>query len=238
MASETPAAKHGVVRWLTDWAKSIAWALAIWLVLSTFVFRAFRITSGSMENTLLVNDWLFVTKALYGAEIPFTGRHLPAFREPRRGEIVVFKSVEGSFDVVKRLVGVTGDTLAMRHGHLIRNGVELVEPYVVHDDSTRSEGPAERERMRRWQSRHLVGDTTGYRPDVQDWGPLVVPPDSFFMMGDNRDNSLDSRYWGLVPRGNIRGKPMLIYYSFDATSWRSLPALTAVRWSHLFTQPR
>jgi signal peptidase I len=191
-----------------------------------------------MENTLLVDDWLFVTKALYGAEVPFTGRHLPAFREPRRGEIVVFKSVEGNFDVVKRLVGVRGDTLAMRHGRLIRNGVELVEPYVVHDDSTRSEQPAERDRMRRWQIRHLVGDTTGYRPDVQDWGPLVVPPDSFFMMGDNRDNSLDSRYWGLVPRGNIRGKPMFIYYSYDGTSWRSLPALTAIRWNHLFSQPR
>jgi len=238
MASKAPPAPRSVRRWLTDWVKSIVWALAIWLVLSTFVFRAFRITSGSMENTLLVNDWLFVTKALYGAEIPFTGRHLPAFREPRRGEIVVFKSVEADFDVVKRLVGTTGDTLAMRHGHLLRNGVELVEPYVVHDDSTRSEVPAERDRMRRWQIRHLVGDTTGYNPDVQDWGPLVVPPDSFFMMGDNRDNSLDSRYWGLVPRGNIRGKPMFIYYSYDTTSWRSLPALTAIRWSHLFTQPR
>jgi len=76
MAPKTPPAPGGVKRWLTDWAKSIAWALAIWLVLSTFVFRAFRITSGSMENTLLVDDWLFVTKALYGAEVPFTGRHL------------------------------------------------------------------------------------------------------------------------------------------------------------------
>ena len=238
MATETSPKKRGLARWLMDWAKSIGAALAIWLVLSTFIFRAFRITSGSMENTLLVNDWLFVTKMLYGAEIPFTGAHLPALREPRRGEIIVFKSVEGDFDVVKRLVGVPGDTLAMRHGHLMRNGVPQIEPYVVHDDSTRGEQPAERERMRRWQVRHLVADTTGYQPDVQDWGPLLVPRDAFFMMGDNRDNSLDSRYWGLVPRANIRGKPMFIYYSYDGASWRSLPALTAIRWTHLFSQPR
>ena len=238
MATKTPQARRGLARWLTDWAKSIAWALAIWLVLSTFVFRAFRITSGSMENTLLVDDWLFVTKALYGAEIPFTGRHTPALREPRRGEIVVFKSVEGNFDVVKRLVGVPGDTLAMRHGRLVRNGALQVEPYVVRQDSTRSETVEERDRMRRWQVHHLVGDTAGYRPDVQDWGPLVVPADSFFMMGDNRDNSLDSRYWGLVPRGNVRGKPMFVYYSYDGSSWRALPALTAIRWNHLFSRPQ
>ncbi len=232
-------ARRRIGRWVWGWTKSLAAALAIWLVLRAFVVEAFRIPSASMQNTLLVGDFLFVTKALYGAEVPFTRAHLPAMREPRRGDIVVFRSVEGDFSVVKRLLGVPGDTLAMRHGRLYRNGVALVEPYVVHADSTRSETPVARLRMRRWQLAHLVGrDTAQYAPDVQDWGPLVVPPDSLFVMGDNRDNSLDSRYWGFLPRGNLRGRPLFIYYSYDPTSWRVLPPLSAIRWSRLFRAPR
>ncbi len=231
-------AKPGFVAWLKDWIKSIAVALVIWLFLKTFLIQAFRIPSGSMENTLLVGDWLFVNKAIYGAQIPFTHAHLPAVREPRRGEIVVFRSVQGDWDVVKRLMGQPGDTLAMRNGHLIRNGHELNEPYVLRVDSLRTEDETQRGLMRAWQIRHLAGDTTGYHPDVQDWGPLVVPPDSFFMMGDSRDNSEDSRYFGPVPRGNISGTPLFIYYSYDPSSWKALPFITAIRWSRLLHVPR
>lgn len=236
--ADQPQAKPGFVAWLKDWIKSIAVALVIWLFLKTFLIQAFRIPSGSMENTLLVGDWLFVNKAIYGAHIPFTHARLPAVREPRLGDIVVFASVEGDWDVVKRLMGRPGDTLAMRHGHLVRNGHELTEPYVFRMDSLRTEDEQQRARMKAWQIRHLAGDTAGYHPDVQDWGPLVVPPDSFFMMGDSRDNSEDSRYFGPVPRANVRGTPLFIYYSYDPESWKALPFITAIRWSRLLHVPR
>jgi signal peptidase I len=222
-----------------EWAKSLAVALVLWLVLRTFVVEAFRIPSSSMERTLLVGDFLFVTKAVYGAEIPVLHRHLPALREPRRGDIVVFRSVEGNFNVVKRVIGLPGDTLAMRDGQMYRNGLRLSEPYAIHRDSTSSASPEDRARMRAWQVSHVVGrDSVGYRPDVENWGPLLVPLDSLFVMGDNRDDSADSRYWGLLPRANVRGSPLLIYYSYDPSSWRTLPFLTAIRFGRLFSRPR
>lgn len=225
--------------WLWDWCKSIAIAVLIWLVLRTFVIESFHIPSGSMENTLLVGDFLFVTKAVYGAEVPLVHSHLPAIREPRRGDIVVFRSILDGSTIVKRLVGLSGDTLAMRAGHLFRNGLALAEPYVLHVDNSRSETPSERARMRAWQIPHLAPgqDAAAYWPDVQDWGPIVLPSDSVFVMGDNRDNSLDSRYWGPLPRLNIQGQPLLIYFSYDPDSWRVLPFLTAIRWSRLLARP-
>jgi signal peptidase I len=81
-------------------------------------------------------------------------------------------------------------------------------------------------------------DPATYDPDLQDWGPIVVPADSFFMMGDNRDNSYDGRYWGFLPRSNVRGTPLIVYFSYDPESWRPLPFLTAVRWKRIFTRPR
>jgi len=231
-----PARSFGA--WLWDWAKSIAIALVVWMVLRTFLVEAFRIPSGSMENTLLIGDFLFVNKALYGAEVPFTGKHLPAIREPERGDILVFDSVEEDIKVVKRLIGVPGDTLAMEGGDLYRNGVKVPEPFAVKTDPAKSEDPFQRARMRQWQVAHLVGrDPATYQPDLHDWGPIVVPPDSFFMMGDNRDSSYDSRYWGFLPRKNVRGTPLVVYYSYNKESYKPLPFLTAVRWGRLFATP-
>ena len=121
---------------LWDWGKSILFALAIWMVLRTFVVEAFRIPTGSMENTLLVGDFLFVNKAVFGGEleIPVTGIHccrLPAFGTPKRDEVVVFRSVEDStpdLNIVKRVIGAPGDTLQMVHDTVIRNGQRLEEP--------------------------------------------------------------------------------------------------------------
>ena len=128
--------------WLWDWTKSIAIALVVWLVLRTFLIEAFRIPSGSMENTLLVGDFLFVNKALYGAEVPFTGKHLPAIREPKRGDILVFDSVEQEgMKIVKRLIGMPGDTLSMENGDLYVNGKKMDEPYAVKSDPAKSEDP-------------------------------------------------------------------------------------------------
>src|SRR5512144_1373418 len=172
--------------WLWEWTKSIVVALVVWFFLRTFLVEAFRIPSGSMENTLLIGDFLFVNKALYGAEVPLIHSHLPAVREPERNDILVFDSVEEEgLKVVKRLIGMPGDTLSMENGELFRNGKRVNEPYAVHSDPTRSEDPIQRAKMREWQLPHLVNrDTVSYQPDLQEWGPIVVPPDSFFMMGD------------------------------------------------------
>ncbi|HXI19939.1 MAG TPA: signal peptidase I [Gemmatimonadales bacterium] len=236
-SAEEPSARH--VLW--EWTKSILIAIVVWLLLRTFVIEAFRIPSGSMENTLLIGDFLFVNKAIYGAEIPFTGLHFPEFREPKRGDVLVFDSVEEpGLKVVKRLIGVPGDTLAMKDGVLYRDGRRVDEPYVRHDNPNKSESPEFRYKMRSWQIHHLVStaDTADYDPDLQDWGPIVVPPDSLFMMGDNRDLSYDGRYWGFLPRDNVRGTPLIIYYSYDPDSWKMLPPLTAIRWKRIFTVPR
>ena len=224
---------------LWEWSKSLLVAVVVWLLLRTFLIEAFRIPSGSMETTLLVGDFLFVNKAIYGAQIPFTNAHLPTFREPVRGDVLVFDSVEDEgLKVVKRLIGVPGDTLAMHGGMLSRNGRPVDEPYVQHDNIAKSESPDFREKMRRWQVRHLVaGDSATYAPDLQEWGPIVVPPDSLFMMGDNRDLSYDGRYWGFLPRLNVRGTPLLIYYSYDPSSWKVLPVFTAIRFNRIFSHP-
>jgi signal peptidase I len=235
----TAAQTRSFVTWVWEWTKSIVVALVVWFFLRTFLVEAFRIPSGSMENTLLIGDFLFVNKALYGAEVPLIKSRLPAVREPERNDILVFDSVEEpGLKVVKRLIGMPGDTLSMREGQLYRNGIRVDEPYAVHADPGRSEDPIQRAKMREWQLPHLVrSDSGSYQPDLQDWGPIVVPPDSFFMMGDNRDSSYDGRYWGFLPRENVRGRPLVVYFSYDPNSWRSVPFLTAVRWGRLFTAP-
>ena len=221
-----------------EWVKSLAIALVIWFVLRTLLIEAFRIPSSSMERTLLVGDFLFVNKALYGAELPLIHTRLPAIRDPRLGDIVVFDSrTEPGVKVVKRVVGVPGDTLLMRGGVLYRNGIRQVEPYVEHTDSLQDVSDTG---MRASQLAHLLRSVNKvqYQPTRDNWGPLVVSPDSFFVMGDNRDNSYDSRYWGFVPRTVIRGRPMFVYYSYDHDSWKALPFITAIRWGRIGHEPR
>ncbi len=239
-AVPSPAAEppKSVGRWAWEWLKSIAVALVIWMVLRTLLIEAFRIPSSSMEHTLLVGDFLFVNKALYGAEIPIVHAHLPAFRQPRRGDIVVFDSkTQEGVKVVKRLIGMPGDTLEMKQAVLYRNGVAQREPYVEHIDS--ASDPVDPE-MRGWQLTYLLPrvDRNRYQPSRDNWGPLVVARDSFFVMGDNRDNSYDSRYWGFVGRNVIRGRPLFVYYSFENEPWRVVPFLTAIRWGRIGTMPK
>jgi len=233
-----PPSKKSFRRSTWEWVKSLAVALVIWFVLRSLVVEAFRIPSSSMEKTLLVGDFLFVNKALYGAEIPLTHVHLPAFRDPRRNDIVVFDSqTERGVKVVKRLVGMPGDTLQMIHAVLYRDGVAQREPYVEHTDSL--EDPSD-PGMRPWQLKYVLPrvNRATYQPTRDNWGPLVVPPGRYFVMGDNRDNSYDSRYWGFVPRDVVRGRPLFIYYSYDHDSWKALPFLTAIRWSRIGHEPR
>jgi signal peptidase I len=228
-------------KWLLDWAKSIAVALVVWFFLRTFLVEAFRIPSGSMENTLLIGDFLFVNKLLYGAEVPLINKRLPALREPRRGEILVFDSVEeAGLKVVKRLIGVPGDTLSMKNGELYRDGKPVSEPWVIRTDPSAQADYTQREKMRNWQSEYLVGGVNpqNYHPDLNNWGPIVVPPNRYFMMGDNRDGSYDGRYWGFLPRTHVRGRPLLVYYSFDGSTYKPLPFFTNIRWGRIFTMPQ
>ena len=231
--------KASIARWFLDWFKSISLAFVVWMFLRIFVIEAFTIPSGSMKNTLLVGDFLFVNKFLYGAEVPLIHKRLPMIREPKRGDILVFDSVEEDMKIVKRLIGVPGDTIAMRHGVVYRNGASLTEPYAVNGDPLNGMDVAARMRMRDWQVKHFAGPVPSrYAPDLHDWGPVVVPPDSLFVMGDNRDDSYDGRYWGFLPRRNVRGTPLLVYFSYDAESFRRMAVFTEVRWSRLFSVPR
>lgn len=234
----TPPTRRPAGRRLVAFLRSLIVPIALFLVLRTFVVEAFHIwPSGSMERTLLIGDFLFVNKALYGAEIPMLHHRLPGLREPERLDLVIFESVEEpGLTVVKRIVGVPGDTLAMRDNVLYRNGVAPREPYVQHVPfASEQQDP----RMRDVQLPYYVGDTPAvYRPTSWNWGPVVIPPDSFFVMGDNRDDSYDSRYWGVLGRDRIRGSPFLVYFSYDRNSPWPLPILTGIRWGRILSIPR
>ncbi len=223
--------------------KSIAATIAIYLVLKTFLIEAYRIPSGSMIPSLLVGDWLFVNKLRFGPHLPFTRINLPGYAEPQRGDIVVFVSppqLDQPWDLtpmlVKRLVGMPGDTVHSREGVVHINGVPQRLGYSV-AMSGGSPGDLYSPAFD-WQRQLAVADTAygraPERPTLDDWGPLVVPDGHFWMMGDSRYDSKDSRYWGPVPRENVRGRPLFVYYSWNADdSDRPLPFITDIRWSRI-----
>ena len=232
--------------------KAIVGAILIYLVINTFLIAAYRIPSGSMIPTLLVGDWLFVNRAIYGPHLPFTNTHLPSFREPQRGDVVVFVSPyqpdeaqrgnDPTPTLVKRMVGEPGDTLYMREGVLYVNGIAQRQGFgaQARPRPSSSSQPNDTDPLMAWQHRIEVSGTRFGAPPAQPthdhWGPLVIPPRSFFMMGDNRYDSKDSRYWGVVPRENVRGRPMFVYYSYRADdSDRPLPFITDIRWNRIGT---
>jgi signal peptidase I len=196
-----------------------------------------------MIPSLLVGDWLFVNKLVYGPHVPFTDVNLPGYAEPQRQEVVVFESpfqadeaargLDPQPTLVKRLVGVPGDTLHMRDALLYVNGVPQPQGYGAAGNPKGD--PNETSELFAWQQPYALTQSrfgaAPASPTHDSWGPLVVPPGHFFMLGDNRYNSKDSRYWGLVPRKNVRGRPIFVYYSYNADqSTRALPFLTDVRW--------
>ena len=197
----------------SEFIASIAIVLVTGLFIITFALQAFTIPSSSMENTLLIGDHVFVDRMLLAPKAGWIDKLIP-YREPRHGDVFVFISpAQSGLYVVKRVMGIPGDRIHLQDGAVYRNGERLDEPYVIRK-----------------------GDYNGYRDnfpsvpvsDYEDvtpeWrltmpshlqnGDLVVPPGSLFAMGDNRDVSLDSRYWGFVPRENVIGRPMFIYWSF------------------------
>jgi signal peptidase I len=233
-----------------EWIKSLGIALVLFLVIRTFLVQAYTIPSASMESTLLVGDYLMANNAVYGAQIPMTGVRMPAFREPEHLDIVVFRPTYNRpvIDVVKRVIGEPGDTIQMIERVVYRNGRELAEPYVdpnyLPDDpiplSARGiplspeVDPSAYGHF--WHLDHLPGtvDRDAYRPTRDNWGPLIVPAGEYLLLGDNRDQSLDSRYVGFIPREVIRGRAMFIYYSIDSFADRPFPRfVTAARWSRI-----
>jgi signal peptidase I len=212
-----------------EWSKSILIAFILFLFIRTFLVEAFRIPTGSMENTLLVGDFLLVNKAVYGAQVPLTHAHLSAFTSPRRGDIVVFRPPhDPGRNYVKRVIGLPGDTIEMRNKTVYVNGRSQREPYVRQGAVEDVYAPS-----MFWQCPHQHSEDADCRPTRDNWGPLVVPDDHFMMLGDNRDDSEDSRYWGFVERSAIKGRPLFIYYSFDKSKPRPLPWLTQIRWNRI-----
>ncbi|HYV97189.1 MAG TPA: signal peptidase I [Gemmatimonadaceae bacterium] len=229
----------------------VGWLPVIGIVLAVRIALAepYHIPSESMVPTLLKGDWLYVNKLRYGPHIPFTHARLPGYATPKAGDVVVFVSppqvpeiritpTEITPTLVKRIVGNPGDTLVMRGGQLFVNGtLDVHSPTSPAATGTRYDEP---DTLFAWQ--HTI-EARGSRfgtpvraPSVHNWGPLVVPQGMYFMMGDNRDNSVDSRYYGPVPRENLRGSPMFIYYSYNPDEGLDYTrALTEIRWRRLGT---
>lgn len=209
--------------------KSLLLALALFLLLRSFVVQNFVITSGSMEETLLVGDFLMVNKLALGSRIPFTQARIPGYSEPHRFDVVVFDPPhENDMKLVKRLIGMPGDTLLMRDRVLHINGEPVDEPWVRHQDVGDEVHP-----WMTWQLDYLAPgvDPERYGPSRDSWGPLVVPADRYFMLGDNRETSLDSRYWGMLERWRLEGRAVFIYFSYNKGSYRPFAFVREIRWN-------
>jgi signal peptidase I len=193
------------------------WTITILLLLfgTTNLVQAFVIPTGSMEDTLLIGDHLLVDKLAYAPSGPVSKYVLP-YSEPKRGDIIVFRyPVDINQTFVKRCIGVPGDRIRLINKQLILNGHPVNEPYVYHKDSLID---PYRDNFPGAPNTYLAGSGLDMLENHVVNSELVVPPGYYFAMGDNRDKSLDSRYWGFVPRGNIIGKPLIIYWSYDAST--------------------
>lgn len=192
-STDSPASKS----LLREYAEALLVALVLALIIRTFIVQAFKIPSESMLQTLQVGDHLLVNKFIYGVKWPFTNNYIVRGADPERGDIVVFEYPRNpSLDYIKRIVGVPGDVVEMRNKQFYRNGQPVKEAYIRNIDGNRME------------------------PERDNMPPLTVPPDHYFVMGDNRDNSQDSRFWGVVERSAIRGKAWRIYWSSEGLGVR------------------
>ncbi|MBF0516628.1 MAG: signal peptidase I [Nitrospirae bacterium] len=177
-----------------EYSEAIVTALLLALFIRAFVIQAYKIPSGSMETTLLVGDQLLVNKFIYGVMIPFTETKILMLNHPKKGDIIVFKYPEDlNRDFIKRVIAVGGDIVEVVDKEVYVNHVKLVEPFTQHTDTSMRNGIPPRDNME----------------------PRRVPEGKYFVMGDNRDNSQDSRFWGFVDENLVRGKAMVIYWSWD-----------------------
>jgi signal peptidase I len=212
-----------------EYFESIVVAVILALFIRTFVVQAFKIPTGSMEPNLLVGDHLLVNKFVFAPAAGSFERMILPMREIRRGDIVVFKfPEEPERDFIKRVIGLPGDTVELRSRQVLINGTPIDEPYAHYLFS--------------------VSDDQSESHDVRSrYGPVTVPENRYFMMGDNRDNSQDSRYWGFLPADYVKGRALLIYWSFEppvgeqpggaAGAMRALTSIvTGTRWGRLLHQ--
>ena len=195
--------KKHVIR---EYAESIVIAVVMALIIKAFVIQAFKIPSGSMIPTLKIGDHILVNKFIYGTKLPFTDRIIIPLKRPNRGDIIVFKFPDDEKkDFIKRVIGLPGDIVEIKGKGVYINGSLIDDSYAVHSDP--------------------VVYPSGIQPR-DNFGPLTVPQDSYFVMGDNRDFSLDSRYWGFVKLNKIKGKAFIIYWSWNGEErW--------VRWNRM-----
>jgi signal peptidase I len=227
----------------TEWAGTIL----VYLFATTTLVQAYVIPTGSMEGNLLVGDHILVDRLAYADPGPL-GHHILPYRDIERGDIIAFLYPEDPRQTyVKRVIGLPGDHIRLKDGQVIRNGRRLIEPYVrrtahlpdpYRDEFPQSPGAFSSPRGLEMFAHHVRG------------GEVIVPPGMLFALGDNRDNSADSRYWGFVPRPNVVGKPLLVYWSFDAPTadlqqWTlghvvdvAAHFLTRTRWDRTLLVPR
>jgi signal peptidase I len=219
----------GATAW--EWLKSGLVGFLIFIVVRTFLLQTFTIVSGSMEGTLLVGDFLVLNKSAYGASVPGTAANLPGYDTPQRNDIIVFRGHHEPIDLVKRLVGMPGDTLEMRQGRLLVNGQQVEEPWARNTDPHGDGGHPWMD----WQANFLVGPSADepYYPTRDNWGPIGIPEGRFFVLGDNRDESLDSRYWGFIERAQIKGRAVGLYFSYNSRPDGGIPVLSRVRWNRI-----
>ena len=186
--------------------EAILVAIVLALFIRTFVIQAFKIPSGSMKETLLIGDHILVNKFIYGVKIPFLQTTIVPVKNPKRGDIVVFKFPEDpSKDFIKRVIGVAGDVVEVRDKQVYVNNKRLNHDYGIHTDS------------------YVFPSTVQPR---DNFGPVVIPNKSLFVMGDNRDQSYDSRFWGFVDLKDVKGKALMIYWSWDKENF-------GVRWKRI-----
>jgi signal peptidase I len=237
-AGRTPAPRGFV----TEWAVT----LGIYLFVTTTLVQAYVIPTGSMEGTLRVGDHMLVDRVSF-APPGSMGPHILPYRELQRGDIVAFLYPEDTRQTyVKRVVGLPGDRIRMENGQVIRNGARLTEPYTQHFASAPDEY---RDNFPRGPSAYTTPRGRDMLEKHVRNGEVVVPPEALFVMGDNRDNSEDSRYWGFVPRDYVVGKPLVVYWSYDAptgdlTEWNfghvidvATHFFTKTRWDRTFLVP-
>lgn len=191
---------------LRENVEAIVIAIILALFIRTFVVQAFKIPSGSMKPTLQIGDHILVNKFIFGVKVPYIGKKIVSYKNPDHGDIIVFRYPEDpDKDFIKRVVGIPGDTIKIKNKKVFVNNVPILNDLGVHTDA----------RMLSAQINHR-----------DNFGPVTVPADSYFVMGDNRDNSYDSRFWGFVGERAIKGKAFIIYWSWDSDNF-------GVRWGRI-----